>query len=133
MSNMIFDYPFQNLNNMELNSLYKPDLLSQNITNTFSSCSGSKYNYSEPSSIKNNDNQNKLSILAVNIRSLNANFHKLELLLTELSFDPTIILVSETWISDSKPFIFSLKNYSFINQSGIGKGGGAGIFIKNNS
>ena len=54
------------------------------------------------------------------------------MLLTELSFDPTIILVSETWISDSKPFIFSLKKYSFINQSGIGKGGGAGIFIKNN-
>ena len=40
--------------------------------------------------------------------------------------------MSETWITDKNPFVYSLKNYSFINQPGVGKVGGAGIFIKDN-
>ena len=134
MTSKMFNFPFQNLNNLELKSCYEPNIFSQNNTDNTTSqlYIYNKYNYREPSNIKSSDTHNKLSILALNIRSLNGNFHKIKTLLSELNFDPAVILVSETWITDKNPFVYSLKNYSFINQPGVGKVGGAGIFIKDN-
>ena len=75
---------------------------------------------------------NNISVLSINIRSLNANFSKLELLLDQLKFKPDIISVGETWINHNKIFLFSLKGYNFINKPCDGKAGGAAFFIKSN-
>ena len=73
---------------------------------------------------------NNLSFLNINIRSLNKNLDKLELLLDELKFDPDIIGVTETWINETRPLLFSLDNYNFVNEPSPGRVGGVGFFIK---
>ena len=77
--------------------------------------------------------QNKLSILLINSRSLNKNFSKLETLINMLNFEPTVILVSETWVNSTKPLLYSLNNYNFYNNPGKNKAGGSGLFIRKSS
>ena len=128
----MFDFPFNKLKNSEIRTLFLNNLESENITKLNSS-SDKGYKYIYPSkSIQKDYDQTRLSILTLNIRSLNANFHRLKLLLTKLGFNPTIIIVSETWINDQKPFLYSLENYIFINKPGGNRGGGAGIFLQKN-
>lgn len=132
MSSTKLNNIFSNLNNAELKSLLEFELSPQTSANNIKSLNlNNNYDYYEP---KNIDKQiittNTLSVLAINIRSLNKNFQKLQLLLNDLKFEPTLILVSETWVNENKPFIFNLKNYNFINQPSENIGGGAGIFIK---
>ena len=69
-----------------------------------------------------------LSVLSINIRRLNKNFIKLELLLDQLKFKPDIISVGETWINHKKTFLYSLKGYNFIDEPC--KAGGVAFFIK---
>ena len=121
-----------NLKILRLEHFFLNNLESENITKLNSS-SDKGYKYIYPSkSIQKDYDQTRLSILTLNIRSLNANFHRLKLLLTKLGFNPTIIIVSETWINDQKPFLYSLENYIFINKPGENRGGGAGIFLQKN-
>ncbi len=85
-----------------------------------------------PTKVKDDVCADNLSVLSINIRSLNKNFIKLETLLAELQFKPDIITVAETWIDKTKDFLFLLKDYNFINKACAGRAGGAGIFIKAN-
>ena len=127
---MMFESHFHNVNNSDLLLLFKPESLPQNNIQINLRLNQDNYNYTEPSNINFRKNaQDTLSILALNIRSLNGNFSKLKDLLAELNFNPTVILVSETWITENKPFIYSLKDYIFLNQPGDGTAGGAGIFF----
>lgn len=116
--------PFFLLNNSELKSLFQKTP-NQNILNSSSI---------DPTKIQhNNFPSDSLSFLNLNIRSLNKNLSKLEILLNQLNFSPTIIFVSETWLNHKKPFLFSLQGYNFIDRPCVEKnGGGVGIFIKNN-
>ena len=89
-------------------------------------------NYSDPQKVKSNFLNSNFCTLNVNIRSLNSNFEKLETLLSQLDFDPNIICITETWISQDKPFIYKLKGYNFISNLNNSRAGGSGLFIKDN-
>ena len=127
-----FNFPFKNLNDFEFNLLFNSLFIPDNQNNSiYSSDLGNRYIY--PSELSNKKEiRNTFSILTVNIRSLNKNFYKLKLLLIKLKFDPTVIIVSETWINKSKPFLYSLDNYIFLNKPSNSKSGGSGIFLRNN-
>ena len=74
-------------------------------------------------------NGRAVSLLSINIRSLNGNFNKLESLLDNLEFKPDVISVSETWIGARRSFIYSLEGYNFVFSPCDGKSGGTGFFI----
>ncbi|XP_066922407.1 uncharacterized protein [Clytia hemisphaerica] len=73
-----------------------------------------------------------ISVLHTNIRSLNKNFDKLEALLTILKYDFDIIGVSETWDNDNKLFVKpTISGYHpFEARSGNSQNAGVGLFIK---
>ena len=77
--------------------------------------------------------KNDFTMLHLNIRSANKNFDPLRLLLDSLSFNCSVIGLSETWFSDhSDPSLFSLPSYNLITNNRQGKaGGGVGLFISN--
>ena len=130
--NMHATLPFFNITNSELSLLYqikhntKPNLLQSNLIQK-------NENYLTTSQVnKIIDLKLKFSILSINSRSLNKNFIKLETLINQLNFDPTVIFVSETWINPKRPLLYSLNKYSFYNNPGANNAGGAGLFIRNN-
>ena len=87
--------------------------------------------YISPEEISKNINiKHNFSFLNVNIRSLNKNFIKLQILLDQLKFSPTLICVTETWLTKNKPFLYSLENYDFINKVGDNQSGGTCVFIR---
>ena len=66
----------------------------------------------------------------INVRSLNANFEELEILLGKLKSKPSIIICSETWYLPC-PQYFNLQGYHMIyNESYLNKADGSVIFIK---
>ena len=73
----------------------------------------------------------------MNIRSLNANFESLKILLEECDFSFDILCLTETWCSDqafSANSNFELSNYDAIHyeRKTNKKGGGIVIYIKTN-
>ena len=48
--------------------------------------------------------ENNTWLLHSNIRSLNKNFAKLNLLVITIPSEPSIICLSETWLKDDTPF-----------------------------
>ena len=83
--------------------------------------------------IKKYDN---LSLIHVNIRSMNSNFEKLHDLLLNCSNSFNIICVTETWSTDNdikNNSNFHLPNFDFIHQERKTgkKGGGILIYVKN--
>ena len=71
-----------------------------------------------------------LSILTINIRSLNKNCDKISELITFMKFEPSVIIVSELWIKEGQSFLFNLPHYNFVSNKSYHRSGGAGIFIK---
>ena len=128
-------FPFNDLCKDEFDLLHNKKISPNNANNINipSNCLNPKNtNYLNPNDIDCNEiTKRSFSILTINARSLNKNFNKLETLLNLINFDPTVILVSETWISPNKPLLKTLSNYSFFNNSSNNKSGGAGIFIRN--
>ena len=117
--------PFSHITNYELKLLYTNKTCIKSLQNS---------NYLSISQVNKIINiQNKLSILLINSRSLNKNFSKLETLINMLNFEPTVILVSETWVNSTKPLLYSLNNYNFYNNPGKNKAGGSGLFIRKSS
>lgn len=71
-------------------------------------------------------------ILYANIRSINANFEKLEVFVNNLSIKPSIIVLSETWSVQHSNF-YNLHGYnSFYNNSSVNKADGVFMYIKSN-
>ncbi len=123
-----FEFPFNNLKNSCFIELFN---FNNNATNK-NNFNNNIINYVYPSETKfKSKNHDVLSILVINIRSLNRNFIKLKNLLNELKVKPTVITVSETWITDQKPFLYTLDNYIFLNKPNKSGVGGAGIFVQN--
>src|SRR6056300_434339 len=76
---------------------------------------------------------NCFSLFHVNIRSIPANLDKLEQYLNTLKFKFPIIGISETWLTDINHTLYNIDGYIFCDQyRKHKKGGGVGIFVKNN-
>lgn len=72
----------------------------------------------------------KLTIMCINIRSMNMNFDNLKILLENLDYKSVIIVCIETYIQHYFSF-FSLEGYiSYYNESNIIKNDGVIIYIK---
>ena len=72
----------------------------------------------------------KFSLLCMNIRSLNANFDKLNQLLTNYDILPDIIAMSETKLKLSQVYNAKLSGYHFYHKGTTTRWGGVGLFIK---
>ena len=130
-SNPTFVFPFQGIENCEFNSLFidSQDNNSSDIAqlNSRDSC----YEYLDPSETRNIVRHgHNFTFLNLNIRSLNKNIGKLELLLQQINYNPSVIFITETWLSNNKTFIYSLKNYNFISKPGSNQSQGTGLFIR---
>ena len=73
-------------------------------------------------------------MLHINIRSLPANFAKLQTLISSLHIKPPIISINETWLQQNQQGEFnSFSDYTFIsNCKKEHKGGVVALYIKNN-
>lgn len=79
--------------------------------------------------MNNNYNNNKLKIGHLNVRSLFTGFEDLTRLITENNFD--IFCVSETWLNENiSSNIVNIPNYCIFRKDRIGRGGGVGIYIR---
>ena len=122
LSNFLSWAPFNSLEYLDFQSMFTNSLNENNTNNDY-------INATEIQQFK--FSPDNFTCININIRSLNKNFHKLETLMAQLNFHPTVILVSETWLNDRKPLLFSLQGYKFIGLPGSKEiGGGVGIFIK---
>ena len=75
-----------------------------------------------------------LSLLHLNIRSINQNISKLTDFLSTLEFNFSIIGISETWLDGNKQpnEYINMEGYNFIQESRLNRtGGGVGLFISN--
>lgn len=71
-------------------------------------------------------------ILCVNIRSLNANFEKIETFVESMSKKPCVIICTETWIMQH-PHFYQLHGYKLCyNESKINRADGVLVYIMNN-
>ena len=66
----------------------------------------------------------------MNIRSLNANFDKLNELLTNYDILPDIIVISETKLKLAQVYNAKLSGYHFYHKGTTTRLGGVGLFIK---
>ena len=79
--------------------------------------------------------QNAISVLSLNIQSLNAKYNELcifvDELYTKLNCAPSVICLQETWLGpESDATIYSLKNYNMITQDSIcSKHSGIAIYV----
>ena len=89
---------------------------------------GSYLNIEDLKEIK--DIKNLFTFINTNIRSLNRNYGKLVNLLAELSFQPSIISVTETWLSGDKYFLGDVQGYKFIGTNSNTRAGGTGFLIR---
>ena len=125
--------PFTNISNNNLISLFcsNNNSLNSSVSSPLITSSDSNYKYLSTSQVKQHiPNCGNFTFLNVNIRSLNTNFTKLDMLLQQLEFNPDVICVTETWLNDNKPLLYSLDNYNFLNEPYSGRAGGVGFFIK---
>lgn len=124
--------PFQSLSNEDLHIVNNCNIYDSAYTKTANSIptsiTGSNHKqYIELSKVQ--DVNFSFSVLYLNIRSLNANFNKLHNLLASMKVKPDVIGVSETWITNNRPFIHQLEGYNFISEKSPSNSGGVGFFI----
>lgn len=79
-------------------------------------------------------NYDKFTVLQMNCRSLPKNFHSINIFINSLSFKPSVICVSETWLESDTNItnIYKLHNYVFLSRCRKSKrGGGVGMYVRN--
>ena len=75
--------------------------------------------------------ENIISVVYMNIRSLNAIFYKIAEFLSIMENLPDVICVCETWLTGLRPIIGKLQGYDFVNKiSNRNQSGGVAFFIK---
>ena len=91
------------------------------------------YNHNVNTTCPSHIYSQSLSLIHMNARSLNKNFDSIELLLTSLqNFPFSLIGVSETWLHNNSPPLFTLESYKMLRSDRKhGKGGGVAIYIRN--
>ena len=71
-----------------------------------------------------------ISLMHINCRSLNKNFDTMSEFLDLLKFKVDFILVSETWLSKGPDCLLSLGGYEYYGKGRSSRGGGIGIYAK---
>ena len=76
-------------------------------------------------------NQENISLLHLNSRSLNKNFEHFENLLNSINnFTFSIIGITETWLHENSPNLFNLPNYKLLRADRKGRrGGGVAFYV----
>ena len=75
--------------------------------------------------------ENTISVVYMNIRSINANLHKIEEFFNLVKNLPDIICVCETWLTSLRPFMGKLHGYDFVNKlSNSNQSGGVAFFVR---
>ena len=92
------------------------------------------YNYSESNKYLNSISKNTvISVLHINIRSLNANYKKLQEMLSSYDNKFSVIMLSEVWVTNIDYFSSVFSDYNFIySVPKHQKAGGVGFLIKKN-
>ena len=77
------------------------------------------------------DNQNNLSLICINNRSLKCNLKNILNSLHSLNYNFDVIAITETWLSSDQHDLVNIVGYTsnFISREG-GGGGGVGLYIK---
>ena len=88
------------------------------------------FDISKNNQIKMNDNDS-LSIIHLNIRSLNKNFDKLYDFLVCLSFTPDVLCLSKSCIKKQPLVNINLSGYSFVNVDPVDNAGGVAMYVRN--
>ena len=71
-----------------------------------------------------------LSFLHCNARSLSKNYQNFDMLLSSLQFKCSIIGISETWLNNKSPNLFTVEGYKEIRKDRLnGRGGGLVLYI----
>ena len=123
---------------IRLNSFLSPNVDTEDATIDLSNnvFSISKFNTKLMDCMLNNNfvNDKHFSCIHINCRSLSKNHENLISFLSCLDIKPTIIGLTETWISESTPCaIFNIDGYKFVGLERKNKrGGGVGFYIRNN-
>ena len=81
------------------------------------------------------DKDENVSVLHLNIRSINKNFESFKIFLSNLNFSFSIICFSETWLNNSNVdnSNYELPNYVSVHQiKNHYKGGGVSVYIHKN-
>ena len=87
------------------------------------------FDISKNSQINMKDN-NSLSIIYLNIRSLNKNFDKLYDFLLCLTFTPDVLCLSESRIKKQPLVNINLSGYSFVNVDPVGNAGDVAMYVR---
>ena len=74
-------------------------------------------------------NKNSISVVNMNIISLNANLYKVEEFLNLVEGLPDVICVCETWLTSIRPFIGKLEGYEFVNRISSSNQSGGVVFL----
>ena len=82
--------------------------------------------------LTNSKNQNGLSIIHFNVRSIVKNKHILEELIHELDNFPDVITISETKLNKNNINHASIQNYKFVFSNSTTNAGGVAMYILNN-
>ena len=61
---------------------------------------------------------------------MNLNYEKIIDLLVETKIEPTVIIVTELWISEDQRFLFNIPNYQLVLKKSKQRAGGTGIFVR---
>ena len=79
------------------------------------------------------DSPENISLLHINLRSLNRNFEYFENLLYSIKFNFSVIGISETWLHNNSPQLFNIPNYTLIRADRQERrGGGVAFYIADN-
>ena len=70
-----------------------------------------------------------LSIIGINVRSLSSRYHELVAHLNIIRNKPTMIVLTETWLSENSDIAFDIEGYKSLSIYRDGKGGGIKIYF----
>ena len=76
------------------------------------------------------ENEN-LTLIHINIRSVNKNFEELIILMQELFYLPQIIILTETWKVDNLKMYYTYNYTSYYTGKGITKSSGVIVYVRN--
>lgn len=127
-------------NDLEINTFQYTEHHSQDIENDidpennfFLNINNNCYYYTDDQFNSTIKNENKISIIHFNCRSMYANFHNIKHYLSQFKQPFNLIAISETWINSDRGMDFEIEGYELtcINRENK-NGGGVALYVDKN-